>query len=108
MPVAPDGTPLPYTNGGPPTGAPMMGGADPGFDAELQQQLAEEEVDPLRKAIELLQGKLSEEPDDERSVTLSKVVGDLYKLFAQEQKERDGLIQGKFTPGALRRAAGGG
>lgn len=78
MPIAPDGSPLPY---GP---EEDMGSPD----------------DRFREAIELLQSVLVEEPDDADSAALAAVVQNLYKILAAREAERDKMMG--MQPGQAR------
>lgn len=82
MPIAPDGSPLPYNNGG----------GQPGIDAPEYPDI-----------IALLEKILAEEPDPADSAELSKLIAGLYKLAASRVKEQDDAMAGKLSPRLMRR-----
>ena len=85
-----------------PMGDPMMGGfpAEPDAPAADGPQL-------LRDAIDVIREYLSVEQDDEDKAVAEQVTTLIQKLLAKQQKEQDGLLQGKMSPGAVRRALSG-
>ena len=86
MPIAPDGSPLPYPDPN------MGGGGAPGID------------DPeFLNVVALLEDILKQEPDPEDSAKLSKLIADLYGLAAGRVKEQDDAMAGKVSPRFLRR-----
>jgi hypothetical protein len=62
--------------------------------------------DQLRASIDALTSYLEAESDDEDIAEGMKYLAGLQNLLAKQQKEQDGLLQGKATPRALRRANG--
>lgn len=83
MPIAPDGSALPYNDA--PQGAP-------GIDAPEYPEI-----------IQLLEQILQGEPDPQDSAELSKLIAGLYKLAANRVKESDDALAGKVSPRLLRR-----
>lgn len=83
MPIAPDGSALPY---------PDSGGGVPGID------------DPeFLEVVALLEQIVQREKDPEDSAKLSKLIADLYGLAAGRVKEQDDAMGGKMSPRFLRR-----
>jgi hypothetical protein len=85
VPIAPDGSALPY-----PPEAESLG--VPGIEDPEYLEL-----------IGLLEQIVQREPDPEDSAKLSKLIADLYGLAANRQKEADDAISGKVSQRFLRR-----
>jgi hypothetical protein len=111
VPIAPDGTPLPYPDQGggglpPELMALLGGGGQPPSEEESAPELPSG-PDAIRQMIELAGSYQSSEQDEEDLLAIEKARTILQQLLAKQQKEQDGLLQGKATPGALRRATRG-
>lgn len=63
--------------------------------------------DPLIAAIDLIQEAIDAESDQEDVQVMLQCQSKLQGILAKNQKEADGLMQGKAAPGAVRKAAGG-
>ena len=61
----------------------------------------------LRQAIATVRQYIDSEQDDEDKMAGEKVTSLLQQILAKQQKEQDGLLQGKMSPGAIRGALGG-
>lgn len=71
--------------------------------------MAPETSDPsdiLRQILQLADAYRQAEQDDEDLLQVEKVTSLVQQLLAKQQSERDGLLQGKYTPSALRRIGG--
>jgi hypothetical protein len=64
-------------------------------------------VELLRQILDLADEYKSVERDEEDILVIEKVTSIVQGLLAKNQREDDGMMQGKLTPRALRRAAGG-
>ena len=62
--------------------------------------------DSLREAIDALTRYLEAEQEDEDIAAAMKHLSGLQDLLAKQQADQDGLMQGKATPRAMRRASG--
>ena len=88
MPIGPDGTPLPYEitiPGDEPSGPPSSG---------------------YKRVLDLLNEVQASEKDEEDLLTIEKVRTLLQQLLANNQKQQDGLMSGKFDARALRKFSG--
>lgn len=117
MPVDPQtGAPLPYpedqAQGGglPPEIMALLGGAGAG-DVAAPPEVEEESLDwgaRLHRMISDARAVTEEGGVSEKErLLLEKVTTMIQQIRAEREKEQDGLIQGKMSPGALRRAVGG-
>ena len=61
----------------------------------------------MRQAIATVRQYIDSEQDDEDKMAGEKVTSLLQQILAKQQKEQDGLLQGKMSPGAIRGALGG-
>lgn len=87
-------------------GPPDAGGPPPGGpDDESTEQGA---IDILKQMLELADQYRGVEPDEEDKASMEQARTLLQNLLAKDQKEKDGLLQGKASPGALRRVLGTG
>ena len=101
--MLPDGTQLPYEQGPPPEllqmlqqqpeEAPM--GPSPAQGAPELEQLLASILSTARTYLDL-------EQDAEDRLLMEQATTLIERLRAKAQKERDGLLQGKISPGALR------
>ena len=83
--------------GGPPAGPPEdQGGGE------------DNPVEILKQMLELADQYRGVEPDEEDKASMEQARTLLQQLLAKDQKEKDGLLQGKASPGALRRVLGSG
>lgn len=118
MPLLPDGTQLPYPGEGVMQGAlqnaspPGPMGFPSGIPPELMALLAgaggQAAAPPrdgsamLREALQVIAAYQQVEVDDEDLLEAEEIRTRIQKLLAKQQKEQDGLLQGKVTPSALR------
>ena len=65
-------------------------------------------VSILQDMLQLADQYRGVEPDEEDKAQMEQARTILQKLLAKDQSEKDGLLQGKASPGALRRVLGGG
>ena len=116
MPIGPNGEALPY----PEDEAAMGDGVPPGLEGllggppeSIQVSPPEEEGpsgDPagiLRDILDLCREYQNVEQDDEDLLQIEKVTTLLQQLLANNQKEADGMMQGKMSPRGLRKALSG-
>jgi hypothetical protein len=61
----------------------------------------------LKQAIDTIRSYQQGEQDEEDLLTAEKITTLIQQLLAKQQKETDGLMQGKLDPAALRGAFGG-
>jgi hypothetical protein len=61
----------------------------------------------LKQAIDTIRQYQGGEKDEEDLLTAEKITTLIQQLLAKQQKELDGLLQGKADPAALRGALGG-
>lgn len=64
-------------------------------------------VSILEQMLQLADQYRQVEPDQEDKATMEQARTLLQNLLAKDQKDKDGLLQGKASPGALRRVLGG-
>lgn len=88
----------------PPDVAAMGGGM--GGPPSLSGSPKGEPSDNIRVAIDALTRYLEAEDEDEDIAKAMKLVTGLQDLLAKQQADADGLVQGKASPRALRRANG--
>lgn len=99
-PIGPNGEALPYPDqmmgGGPPAdlAALLGGGGAPPAPADGTSK--------LREALQMIADYQAGEQDDEDLLAAEEIRTRIQKLLAKQQQEQDGLLQGKFTPAALR------
>lgn len=105
--------------GGPDIGGMGMGGAPPGMGAPPPDPASNgPPPDPaaasggstseiLQQMIDLAKSYLDTEQDQEDLHTMTKVLAQLQSYLAREQKEEDGMMQGKMSPKAMRSAYSG-
>ena len=119
MPIGPNGEALPYPEEmgeAPPGLAGLLGGGMGGPPDQIQvagPAPAEEEEAPsapsdiLRDMLALAQQFRDGEEDDEDLLQIEKVTTLIQQLLANNQKEADGMMQGKMSPRGLRKALSG-
>lgn len=107
MPIAPDGSPLPYP--GDPGGGQQfpetiqVGGGDP-----VAPTAGGGPEDKIRQIIEMSSQILGADGlDDVEKQFIAQMAVLAQKLLAARQKEKDGLLSGKASPSALRTGLGG-
>ena len=103
---------MPYpqdTMGAPPMGGDpaamlgaMMGGQTPQPMGEPPPSGGGDSSNILREALAVIASYQEVEVDDEDLLEAEEIRSRIQRLLAKQQKERDGLLQGKFSPGALR------
>lgn len=71
-------------------------------DQSGQNDLDPEEM--LKQMLDLADEYKTSESDEEDVLAIEKVSTLIQQLLAKQQKERDGLAQGKMTPSAVRRS----
>lgn len=98
MPIGPNGEPLPYPQDTMMGGGGMMGGQTP----QPGENPAGDSASILREALQIIASYQEIEVDDEDLLEAEEIRSRIQKLLAKQQKERDGLLQGKFNPAALR------
>lgn len=64
-------------------------------------------VSILEQMLQLADQYRQVEPDQEDKSVMEQARTLLQNLLAKDQKDKDGLLQGKTSPGALRRVLGG-
>jgi hypothetical protein len=89
--------------GGASAGDPLGGAPDAGPDPSSGGQ---DTVSILNDMIAAAQAYIQVETDEEDKHTMTGVLQTLQSYLAKEQKERDGMMQGKVTLRAMRKAAG--
>jgi hypothetical protein len=98
--IAPDQG-APPDQGVPPELAALLGG---GGDPAEAEPAPSDPPDILRQMLELASDYRSVEEDDEDLLSIEKVTTLIQQLLAKQQKEADGMLQGKASPRAMRRA----
>jgi hypothetical protein len=68
----------------------------------------DDSVSILQQMLELADHYRQVQPDEEDKASMEQARTLLQSLLAKDQKEKDGLLQGKASPGALRRVLGNG
>lgn len=63
---------------------------------------AADTISILKQMLDLAQQYLVVEEDEEDKLTMTKVLQQLQGYLAEEQKEKDGMLQGKMPARALR------
>ena len=115
MPIAPDGTPMPYgpdMGGGDPLAALLGGGGAPPMEPPAPEPVAPSGGDAMSRlkdirgaVLEILQsdGELSEQD----KALVSQAESLIGKILAAAEKDMDSMLQGKISPAAMRRATVG-
>lgn len=85
-------------------GAGGGAGADPSVPP---QQDSPDPNDLLQQILDIAAQYKQVEDDPQDLLTVEKVTTLVQQLIAANQKEADGMLQGKATPRAIRRASGG-
>lgn len=83
----------------------LSGGGEPAPEEAAPAEGGGDTTSILEQMIQLAKQYLEVEEDPEDQETMSKLLSTLMKYKADEQREKDGLLQGKFTPRAMRRAS---
>jgi hypothetical protein len=99
LPLGPNGEQLPYPEQAPPDLMAMLGG---GSAEEPEPPADPSEL--LREMLSLASAYRDSEEDDEDLLVIEKVGTLIQQLLANQQKESDGMLQGKSSPRAMRRA----
>ena len=106
MPIGPNGEQLPYENAPAPDLAALLSQyGQMGEMPEEDEPAPQQQGDPaglLREALAVIASYQEVEADDEDLLEAEEIRTRIQKLLAKQQKERDGLLQGKLTPAALR------
>jgi hypothetical protein len=91
--------------GGPPPSGPP--GPDPSMMGGPPDQGGGEDdpISILQQMLDLADNYGQVEPDDEDKLLMEKARTLLQQLLAKDQKDQDGLMQGKLSPSAMRKAA---
>lgn len=90
MPIGPMGEPLPYPG-------------DPGYEGEE----VEDASSILQQILALADRYRRQEQSQKNLLDVEKLRTIAQQILAAEEKERDDAMQGKLTPSAVRRFAGG-
>lgn len=83
----------------------VMGGEQP-FSEESAGQ-ADDGASKIKEIISLVRSYAEQEDDEENVLTAEKITTMLQQILAAEQKDTEGMLQGKVSPKSLRRAYGG-
>lgn len=98
----------PPQGGGSPLDALMGGGPPPVEEPEAApDEGGGSTVEILDRMISDAMAYIDAETDEEDKATMTKVLSTLQGYKASEQKERDGMMQGKVTPKGMRKASSG-
>lgn len=83
----------------------MMGGAPPEqpFSEEPAGQ-ADDGAAKIKEIISLVRSYADQEDDEENVLVAEKITTMLQQILANEQKDVEGMMQGKVSPKALRKA----
>lgn len=87
--------------------APGMGQAPPEqpfSPAPAPGSEGKEGASRIKEIIALVRDYANAEDDEENILTAEKITTMLQQILASEQKEQDGMMQGKVSPRALRKA----
>lgn len=98
MPIAPDGTPLPYDQ-------PMMGG-DPSMMAPGDAEAVSSATEILEQILDLADSYRQQEESQQNLLLVEKLRTLAQQILANEEKEMDGMFSGKVSPAAIRRFSG--
>jgi len=99
---------IPQAGMAPPT--PDMGGFPPELLGQMMgaEEPPEEPQDPagiLREILDLAGLYRDQESDEQNLLLVEKLRTIAQQILANEQKEADGMLQGKLSPSAVRRMA---
>lgn len=61
----------------------------------------------VKQIISLVRQYAEQEEDEQNVLSAEKITTMLQQILANEQKEKDGMLQGKMSPAAMRKAYGG-
>lgn len=61
----------------------------------------------IKEIISMVRAYAEQENDEENILTAEKITTMLQQILAAEQKDAEGMLQGKVSPKALRKAYGG-
>jgi hypothetical protein len=79
----------------------------PPEDAFAPEEEAADPSDLLRQILDLAAQYRDVEPDEEDKLAIEQATTLIQKLLAKQQKDADGMMQGKLSPSGLRRTYGG-
>lgn len=80
----------------------MMGGGQPFSEEPPAEEASGSSL--IKDIISQVRSYIEQEDDEENVLTAEKITTMLQQILASEQKEADGMMQGKVSPKALRKA----
>lgn len=92
----------------PPELMALLGGGNSAPSAPESSGGSEDEpISLLNQMIDSAKRYLDVEPDEEDKATMTKILSQLQQYLAKDQADQDGMLGGKLSPRAVRKAAGG-
>lgn len=85
----------------------MMGGGAPEQPFQEDAPAEDTGASKIKEIISMVRAYAEQENDEENILTAEKITTMLQQILAAEQKDTEGMLQGKVSPKALRRAYGG-